>query len=60
MGLTADKWETVKAALLLESENFFMARRAYRYLEKQTLNEQMKQRVKAFQEKNEKEGRILH
>ena len=49
-----------QASRFLESENFLVARRAYRYLEKQTLNEQMTHRVKAFQEKSEKENRILH
>jgi len=44
----------------LESDNFFIARRAYRYLEKQTLDEPLKLRVEAFREKCKRENRILH
>jgi hypothetical protein len=44
----------------MEAENFFIARRAFRYLDKQTLAEPMMHRVKAFQKKCEMENWILH
>jgi hypothetical protein len=37
-----------QTSLLLESENFFVARRAYWHLEKQTLNEQLTRRIEVF------------
>lgn len=43
----------------LESENFFIARRAYWYLEKQTLNGALAQRVDAFRKNSAKENRML-
>ncbi len=49
-----------QALSFMESGNFFVARRAFWYLEKQTLDEPMTHRVKAFQEQNEKDGRVLH
>ena len=44
---------------LLESTNFFIARRAFWYLEKQTLDSQVEARMQIFREKSRKEGRLL-
>jgi len=49
-----------QSSQLLESTNFFIARRAFWYLEKQTLDSQVKTRVRVFSEKSRKEGRLLH
>jgi hypothetical protein len=49
-----------QSSQLLESTNFFIARRAFWYLEKQTLDSQVKTRVQAFREKSRKEDRLLH
>lgn len=49
-----------QSSILLESTNFFIARRAFWYLEKQTLDSQVKTRVQVFREKSRKEGRLLH
>lgn len=48
-----------RASRFLESENFFMARRAYWFLEKQTLNEQLTRQMEAFRNKCENENRSL-
>ena len=48
-----------RASRFLESENFFMARRAYWFLEKQTLNEQLTRQIEAFRNKCENENRSL-
>ena len=44
---------------LLENDNFLVARKAFWYLEKQTLDEQIKNRMQAFRDKCRKEGRSL-
>ena len=44
---------------LLEDANFFIARRAYWYLDKQTVDEQTASRIRSFREESEKDGRIL-
>jgi len=49
-----------RASRLLERNNFFIARRAFWYLEKQTLDEQIKNRMQAFRDKCRKERRILN
>ncbi len=41
-----------RVAALLEHENFFMARRAYWFLQKQKLAPDLQEKVKAFEEKN--------
>ncbi len=46
-------------ARLLEDKNFFIARRAYWYLKKQTVDEQITSRLEAFREESKKQGRIL-
>jgi len=46
-------------AQLLEDKNFFIARRAYSYLKKQTVDEKITKRIQVFREKSKKEGRIL-
>ncbi|VGO13622.1 hypothetical protein PDESU_02179 [Pontiella desulfatans] len=50
----------MEVSRFLENENFFIARRAYWYLEKQSLNEQMAETLTAFQEKCARENRTLH
>jgi hypothetical protein len=50
----------MEVSRFLENENFFIARRAFWYLEKQNLNEQMAERLAAFQEKCARENRTLH
>ncbi len=49
----------VRVSRFLESENFFVARRAYGFLEKQMLNEQLTRQVEAFRKKCENENRSL-
>ena len=44
---------------LLENDNFLIARKAFWHLEKQTLDEQIKNRMQAFRDKCGKEGRVL-
>lgn len=48
-----------RASRFLESENFFIARRAYSFLEKQTLSEQLMRKLEAFRQKCEDENRSL-
>ena len=48
-----------QASRLLEHDNFFMARRAFWHLEKQSLDEGTKNRLQAFRDKCKKEGRVL-
>ena len=43
----------------LENENFFVARRAYWFLDKQMLNEQLTRQMEAFRKKCENENRSL-
>ncbi len=45
---------------LLDNDNFLIARKAFWYLEKKTLAEQIKNRMQVFRDKCEKEGRILN
>ncbi|MGB0259328.1 MAG: hypothetical protein ACPGES_11810 [Coraliomargarita sp.] len=44
----------------LENENFFIARRAYRFLEKQPLNEPLSKQLAAFELECERKNRALH
>ena len=45
---------------LLENEDFFLARKAFWYLETQTLSQQIKNRVQVFREESIKNNRPLH
>ena len=49
-----------QAARFLESDNFFMARRAYWFLEKLKLDEQLMSQIEAFRNKCKNENRILN
>ena len=44
------------ASVILENKNSFIARRAYWYLEKQTLDKQTTNRIQTFREKSIKQG----
>ncbi len=50
----------MEVSRFLENGNFFIARRAFWYLEKLSLNEPMAERLTAFQEKCARENRTLH
>lgn len=56
----ASRQVLTQASRFLDSENFFIARRAFQYLNQQPLDEEMTHRIKAFRDQSEKEGRILH
>lgn len=49
----------LQVSRFLENENFFVARRAYRFLDKQMLNEQLTRQMVAFRKKCENENRSL-
>ncbi len=49
----------VEAARLLDDQNFFIARRAYWHLEKQTADAQIMNRMRRFYERCSKDGRLL-
>jgi len=48
-----------RVSRFLEDENFFIARRAFLFLEKQSLNEPMAKQVAAFEAKCERKNRML-
>jgi hypothetical protein len=49
----------IRVLRFLKCGKFFLARRAYQYLNNQSLNEQMTQQVRAFQETSRRENRVL-
>jgi len=48
-----------RVSRLLESDNFFIARRAYWYLEKRTTDERTRKHIQTFRDKCKKDGRSL-
>jgi hypothetical protein len=49
----------MQTARLLENENFFIARRAYWFLDGRPVNELTAGRIHSFREKSKNEGRVI-